>query len=58
MTVKSIRPNFKIADTGEPVERGYKGWKANKIEKGISESKDHSKMIPADKVWRELGLEC
>lgn len=57
MTVKSILPTFKMADTGEPVERGYKAWKAKKIEQGISESNDRSKMIPADKVWRELGLE-
>ena len=35
----------------------YVAYKKNKIEKGLAESQDRTKLIPAEKVWEDLGLE-
>lgn len=48
---------FKIADTDEPYEAGYHEWKRAKILLALEETKDRSKMIPAEEVWKKLGFE-
>lgn len=35
----------------------YVAYKKAKIEKGLAEAEDRSKLIPAHKVWEDLGLE-
>jgi hypothetical protein len=57
MAIRALPPEFKTAETGEPVERGHAKWKREKIAKGLAQSKDRDAMIPAERVWRELGLE-
>jgi len=57
MTIKASAPAHKIADTDEPTARAYKAWKHGKVERGLEQTKDRAEMIPADKVWRDLGLE-
>lgn len=57
MAVKTIPPTYKIADTGEAVERGHAAWKREKIERGLKQAKDRASLIPADTIWRDLGLE-
>jgi hypothetical protein len=49
--------HFKITDTDEPVEPGYTAWKRAKILKALEDAQDRSKMIPAETVWKKLGLE-
>ncbi|MFQ5562066.1 MAG: hypothetical protein ACE5FO_00710 [Parvularculaceae bacterium] len=39
------------------VDPAYLAWKKAKIRKALKEAEDRSKMIPAHKVWEELGLE-
>lgn len=46
-----------LEESGLPPEPGYEEWKLEKIRRGQAEAKDRSKMIPAEQVWRELGLE-
>ena len=57
MTTKASAPAHKIADTDEPTARAYKAWKRDKVERGLEQAKDRAELIPADKVWRDLGLE-
>jgi hypothetical protein len=57
MATKALPPEHKITDTGEPVERGHAKWKRDKIATGLQQTKDRDAMIPAERVWRELGLE-
>ena len=38
-------------------EPEYKAWKEAKVKKGLAESEDRSKLVPAHKVWKDLGLE-
>ena len=42
--------------TEEPPQAGYDEWLATDIAAGIAEL-DAGKGIPADEVWRSLGLE-
>ena len=52
------RPEIeKIAEIDGPPELGFDAWKRTKVETGLEQSKDRDKMIAADKMWRELGLE-
>ncbi len=57
MATKASLPVYKIADIGDPPERGHAAWKRSKIELGLKQSEDRASLIPADKVWRDLGLE-
>jgi hypothetical protein len=47
----------KLADTGGSVERGHAAWKRAKIERGLAEAQDRSRLIPAEQLLRELGIE-
>ena len=47
----------KISDVDGPKDHGYDAWKRAKVERALAQSQDRSSMIPAEKVWRELGLE-
>lgn len=56
--MKPDRPaEDKIRETGGRSERGYADWKRAKIERGLEQAKDRAKMIPAEQVLRDLGLE-
>jgi hypothetical protein len=57
VAVKARPELAKIADHDGAAERGYASWKRAKVETGLAQSKKRDEMIPADKVWRELGLE-
>ena len=57
MATKAAPPDFKTADTGESIERGHAKWKQEKVARGLEQAKDRDSMIPADRVWRNLGLE-
>ena len=35
----------------------YLAWKEAKVREGLEQAKDRSKMIPAHKVWAELGFQ-
>lgn len=44
--------------SGQPsTDPDYLAWKERKILEALEESKDRSKMIPAERVWKELGVE-
>jgi hypothetical protein len=57
MATKAFPSAHKIADTDEPTARGHAAWTRLKIEKGLEQAKDRSTLIPAETVWRDLGLE-
>lgn len=38
-------------------EHGYTAWKRTKVERAVAEAKAREGMIPAEQVWRDLGLE-
>jgi len=45
-------------ETGKPsTDPKYLAWKEKKILKGLEQTKDRSKMIPAHEVWKKLGIE-
>ena len=35
----------------------FQAWKEAKVKQGLAEAEDRSKLIPAHKVWEDLGLE-
>lgn len=37
-------------------DAAYRAWKQAKVRRALKESKD-GKSVPAEKVWRDLGLE-
>jgi hypothetical protein len=58
MAMKPILPaDDKLRETGGAPERGYADWKRAKIERGLEQAKDRAKMIPAEQVLRDFGLE-
>ena len=57
MKVATIPPKHNIADSDEPVAPGHAAWKQAKVERGLEQANDRASLIPADKVWRDLGLE-
>lgn len=57
MKVVAIPPTHNIADSDEPVVPGHAAWKQAKVERGLEQANDRASLIPADKVWRDLGLE-
>jgi hypothetical protein len=58
MAMKPILPaDDKLRDTGGAPERGYADWKRAKIERGLEQAKDRTKMIPAEQVLRDFAPE-
>jgi hypothetical protein len=57
MVATTAIPAHKISDSDEPKVRGHEAWKRKKIVKGQEQAKDRASLIPAENVWRELGLE-
>lgn len=53
----SALPKEKLSAEEAPAERGHAAWKRAKIERGLQQAEDRSAMIPAEQVWRDLGLE-
>ena len=47
----------KVSDVPGPKDEGYDAWKRAKIERALAECENRANMIPAEQVWRELGLE-
>ncbi len=47
----------KLEDAGAPVDPGYAAWKRQRIERAKAQAEDREAMIPAEQVWRDLGLE-
>lgn len=56
MAIKTL-PAEKIADSGCVAEPGHAAWKRSKVERALDQATDRTLMIPADEVWRKLGLE-
>jgi hypothetical protein len=57
MATKAAPSDPKTADTGVPIETGHAKWKRIKVERGLEQAKDRDSMIPAERIWRHLGLE-
>ena len=57
MKVKETIPTDMISADNGPPERGYRKWKQAKIERALAQAEDRSSLIPAEQVWRDLGLE-
>lgn len=57
MKIAIIPHTHNIADTDESVAPGHAAWKRVKVERGPEQANDRVSLIPADKVWRDLGLE-
>jgi hypothetical protein len=49
--------SYTIADTDEPSAPRHAEWKQAKVKRGLEQANDRASLIPADKVWRDLGLE-
>jgi hypothetical protein len=47
----------KIEEGGAPADPGYDAWKRQRIERAKAQAEDRQAMIPAEQVWRDLGLE-
>lgn len=47
----------KIEEAGSPPEPGYDAWKRRKIERAKAQAEDRGSLVPAEQVWRDLGLE-
>jgi hypothetical protein len=57
MKAMASSPTYNIADSDEPVAHGHVAWKQAKVKRGLEQANDRASLIPADKVWRDLGLE-
>ena len=57
MRIETILPKHNIADSDEPVAPGHAAWKQVKVKRGLEQANVRASLIPADKVWRDLGLE-
>ena len=57
MKARTAPPEHKVTETGEAPERGYAAWKRAKIERALTQAEDRDSLIPAEKIWRDLGLE-
>jgi hypothetical protein len=57
MKARTAPPDHKVAETGERPERGYAAWKRAKIERALAQAEDRDSLIPAENLWRDLGLE-
>jgi len=47
----------KIEEEGALAEPGYDAWKRRKVERAKAQADDRASLIPAEEVWRDLGLE-
>ncbi|MGA1799905.1 hypothetical protein VH567_14115 [Sphingomonas sp. 4RDLI-65] len=43
-------------ESGQRAERNYDAWKRAKIERGMAQARDRSKMVPIEQVLRELEV--
>ena len=50
-------PDYKIKDTGEELEPGYEERVRARIEESLRYVKNGGKTIPAEKIWRKLGID-
>ena len=57
MKVAAIPLTHNIVDSDEPVAPGHAAWKQAKVKRGLEQTNDRASLIPADKVWCDLGLE-
>ena len=57
MKSKTAPPSYKVTDGDDVSEAGYAAYKKQKIERGLEQAKHRESLIPADQVWRNLGLE-
>lgn len=58
MAMKTRTPPVDEATrTDAGTEPGHADWKRAKVQRAIAEAKDRDAMIPAEQVWRDLGLE-
>ena len=59
--MNEITEKTTLEDLTEPCDPStapdYLAFKKAKIEKGLEQSKDRSKLIPAHKVWEDFGFE-
>lgn len=47
----------KLHESDALPEPDYDRWKRAKVERGLTEWRDTDRLIPAEQVWRDLGLE-
>jgi hypothetical protein len=57
MKAKTAPQPYVLTDGDDVSETGYVAYKKQKIERGLEQVKVRSTLIPADQVWRNLGLE-
>ena len=58
LKTKSDRSEIPLnADETESSTADYQAWKERKIRRALEQADDPSLMIPADQVWKDLGLE-
>jgi hypothetical protein len=43
-------------ESGQQAQRDYDAWKRAKIERGMTQARDRSMMIPIEQVLRELAV--
>jgi hypothetical protein len=56
-TQPPLTPDELLRESDAVPEPGYEEWARAKIEQALIEARDPDLMIPAEEVWRELGLE-
>jgi len=49
-------PADKMAEDGALPEPGHSAWLRAKIERGLAQAENRESLIPAEQVWRDLGL--
>lgn len=57
MKPNAVTDAAKVTETGESPEKGHDAWARRKIARGLTEAADRDRLIPAEKVWRDIGLE-
>jgi hypothetical protein len=58
MRTKASPALHNIDDSDEPIASGHAAWKQAKVKRGLEQANDRASLIPADKVWRDLGIAC
>jgi hypothetical protein len=56
-TRRPLTPDELLCESDASPGPGYEEWARAKIEQALLETRDPDQMIPAEEVWRELGLE-
>ncbi|MDB5703708.1 MAG: hypothetical protein JWN66_824 [Sphingomonas bacterium] len=54
---RPVPASEKLRDEAGATDRGYDDWKQAKIERALEQAIDRESLIPAETVWRDLGLE-